>query len=381
MSFRIQNNITALNSWNHMNKNSTEMNKSLSRLSSGYRINSAADDAAGLSSSMRLRAEVSSLKVASRNAAEATSLLQVAEGAMSQIDLILNRMKELATQAASGNSGSDLSKLNSEATALSSEINRITGFTEYNDKVLLEGGFGAVALSAATNLTAANGVQYIDATNAKAGATYTVTAISATARTVSLSDGTTTQQVTYSGSLGLNDSEVLNFSNLGVKLTVNQRFAAAATAGAVPVTTSVFTTKNVLGDALFQIGSKDSANHRLGFQLSDVSTAALNNGSALSVDLSSIAGAQAALGAIDNAISHLASKRADVGTLVNRLAYAQSNLATSIENKAASESTIRDVDMASEMSNFTKNQILVQASTAMLAQANAAPQAVLSLLR
>jgi flagellin len=380
MGFRIQNNIAALNSFNHLNKNSAAMDKSLARLSSGYRINSAADDAAGLSSSMRLRAEVSSLRVASRNAAEATSLLQVAEGAMSQIDLILNRMKELATQAASGNSGSDLSKIDSEVTALENEINRITGFTEYNNSVLLEGGFGSVSLSSGGDFDGAAGVESIDVANAAAGTTFTVSALSATAHTITLSDGTTSQQLTYSAVLTENQDQILDFSDLGVKLTVNSQFAAAVTAGDI-TTASEIETAVTLGNAVFQLGSKNSADHRLGFTLADISTASLNGGSALSVDLSSTSSAQTALTDIDAAISHLASKRAEVGTLINRLSYASSNLAVSIENKTASESTIRDVDMASEMSEFTKNQILVQASTAMLAQANASPQAVLSLLR
>ena len=382
MGFRIQNNISAFNSLNYLNKNSAAMDKSLSRLSSGYRINSAADDAAGLSSSMRMRAEVSSLKVASRNAAEATSLLQVAEGAMGQIDLILNRMKELATQAASGNAGQDLSKINSEATALSSEVDRIVGFTEYNGQTLLNGGFGAVSLSstAPTDFNGAGGVEHIDITNGTVATDYTITAISDTGNTITLSNGTTSQQVSFSATLAGNDNEVLNFSDLGVSLTVNSAFKATVTAGTYD-TNSTFGTADTLGNANFQIGNENNANNRLGFTLSDVQMGALNGGSALTVDLSSLSTAQTALADIDTAISYLAGKRADVGTLVNRLNYAQSNLSVSIENKSAAESIIRDVDMAAEMSTFTKNQILVQARTSMLAQANSAPQNVLSLLR
>jgi len=382
MGFRIQNNIAAFNSLNYLNKNSSAMDKSLSRLSSGYRINSASDDAAGLSSSMRMRAEVSSLKVASRNAAEATSMLQVAEGAMSQIDLILNRMKELATQAASGNAGSDLSKINSEATALSSEVDRIVGFTEYNGQTLLDGSYGAVSLSstAPTQFVAANGVENINVTSGGVATDYTITAVSDTANTITLSNGTVSEQVSFSGTLGVNEDETLNFSSLGVSVTVNSQFKTAVTAGTY-TTAGTFGTADSLGNANFQIGNENNADNRLGFTLDNVKMAALKSGSALSVDLSSLSNAQTALADIDSAISYLAEKRADVGTLVNRLNYAQSNLSVSIENKTAAESTIRDVDMAAEMSNFTKNQILVQASTSMLAQANSAPQNVLSLLR
>lgn len=382
MGFRIQNNIAAFNSLNYLNKNSAAMDKSLSRLSSGYRINSAADDAAGLSSSMRMRAEVSSLKVASRNAAEATSLLQVAEGAMSQIDLILNRMKELATQASSGNAGQDLSKINSEATALTSEVNRIVGFTEYNGQTLLDGSYGSVSLSTGgtVDFTAANGIENIDITNASANTEYKISAIDTNAHTVTLTDGTISQQVSYSGSIAANADQTLDFSELGVKVTINDQFNEATKTNIFD-TNSEIETKAALGNANFQIGNENNSNNRLGFTLADVQMSALKNGAALSVDLSSLSSAQTALADIDTAISYLAGKRADVGTLVNRLNYAQSNLSVSIENKTAAESTIRDVDMAAEMSTFTKNQILVQASTSMLAQANSAPQNVLSLLR
>lgn len=386
MGFRIQNNIAALNSLRFMDKNTQGMNKSLERLSSGYRINNAADDAAGLSSSMRMRAEVNSLNVASRNAAEATSLLQVAEGAMGQVDLILNRMKELATQAASGNAGADLGKIDAEAQALKTELDRIVNFTEYNDTKLLDGNFGSVTLSstaAPAQLTAANGVEYIDVSNAKANAQYTVTQASGSSGTeIILSDGAgVTQALTFSTSLGVNQNEVLDFTQLGVKITVNSQFAAAMVAGTYTDGGGTIDTADVLGAANFQIGNKNDGNHRLGFNLSDISTTSLKGGATFSIDLSSTSTAQTALGDIDTAISHLAGKRADVGALINRLQYAQSNLAVSIENKSAAESTIRDVDMAAEMSTFTKNQILVQASTAMLAQANAAPQNVLSLIR
>jgi len=385
MGFRIQNNIAALNSLRFMDKNTQGMNKSLERLSSGYRINNAADDAAGLSSSMRMRAEVSSLNVASRNAAEATSLLQVAEGAMGQVDLILNRMKELATQAASGNAGADLGKIDAEAQALKTELDRIVNFTEYNDTKLLDGNFGSVTLSSTTDpvqLVAANGVEFIDVSNAKANAQYTVTQASGSGNEIILSDGAgLTQAVTFSSGLGVNESEVLDFTQLGIKITVNSQFEAAMIAGTYTDGGGTIDTADTLGAANFQIGNKNDGNHRLGFNLSDISTNALKGGAAFTIDLSSTSTAQTALADIDTSISHLAGKRADVGALINRLEYAQSNLAVSIENKTAAESTIRDVDMASEMSNFTKNQILVQASTAMLAQANSAPQNVLSLIR
>ncbi len=381
MSFRIQNNIASLNSLNHLNNNSSMMNRSLERLSSGYRINSAADDAAGMASSMRFRAEIASLQVGSRNATEATSLLQVAEGGMSQIDLILKRMKELATQAASGNAGSDLSKINTEATALESEIDRIVGFTKYNDTALLDGNFGSVTLSSTAPVifTAANGVENIDVTSAKAAQTYSITAVSASGDTVTLSDGTTSQTVSYASAVGMDPNEdfTMNFSALGIKITVNSLFATNE--GSVDTSGRIHT--KALGNATFQIGAENDANSQLGFTLTDLSRSSLAGGSSLDIDLTSQSGAQTALDDIDTAINTLATARAEVGSLINRLGYASSNLAVSIENKSASESVIRDVDMAGEMADFTKHQILLQSSTAMLAQANTAPQSVLSLIR
>jgi len=363
------------------------MNKSLERLSSGYRINTASDDAAGMAASMRFRSEISSLKVASRNAAEATSLLQVSEGAMSQIDLILNRMKELATQASSANAGDDLSKIDAEATALESEIGRIVSFTKYGGKTLLDGSFGTTALSGTpTGFVAANGIENIDVANAAADSTFYVSAMDTANNLMTITQATggaivRSQTIDYTAAttLSINEDATLNFSDLGVKITVNSDFAEGDYTTGTSGTASRFAT-GALGNATFQIGTENASSSQMAFSLSDLSLGVLANGSSADIDLSTQSTAQTALTTIDNAISYLASKRGDVGALVNRLNYAQSNLSVSIENKTASESVIRDVDMASEMSNFTKSQILVQSSIAMLAQANVAPQNIIQLL-
>ncbi len=384
---RIQNNIAAINSHRVLSTNTTTMNKSLERLSSGYRINTASDDAAGMAASMRFRSEISSLKVASRNAAEATSLLQVSEGAMSQIDLILNRMKELATQASSANAGDDLSKIDAEATALESEIGRIVSFTKYGGKTLLDGSFGTTALSGTpTGFVAANGIENIDVANAAADSTFYVSAMDTANNLMTITQATggaivRSQTIDYTAAttLSINEDATLNFSDLGVKITVNSDFAEGDYTTGTSGTASRFAT-GALGNATFQIGTENASSSQMAFSLSDLSLGVLANGSSADIDLSTQSTAQTALTTIDNAISYLASKRGDVGALVNRLNYAQSNLSVSIENKTASESVIRDVDMASEMSNFTKSQILVQSSIAMLAQANVAPQNIIQLL-
>lgn len=383
MGFRIQNNIAAMISRRHLGTSEQNMTKSLERLSSGYRINSAADDAAGLASSMRFRAEVSALKVASRNAAEATSLLQVAEGAMSQIELILVRLKELATQASSGNAGSDVTKIDAEATALENEINRIVGFTEYDGRTLLDGTFGTVALSSTdpVGFTSANGIEYVDVTGASGGTTYSVSAIDSAARSITLTDGTVSQTVSYTDidTLGSNENMVLDFTELGVKITVNDHFKEANENNQIIAGTSELYT-GASGISTFQLGERNNGYNKLGFNLPDLTLAALQGGSTFNIDLSSQATAQAALDEVSTAIDTLASARADVGALLNRVQYTASNLSVSIENKTASESVIRDVDMAMEMSEFTKNNILVQSGVSMLAQANQVPQSMLKLL-
>ncbi|MFA5182751.1 MAG: flagellin, partial [Syntrophales bacterium] len=147
MGLRIQNNIAAMNAHKQLSIADSGMTKSLERLSSGYRINKAADDAAGLAISQQFRADIASFKVASRNTAEAGSLLQVAEGAMDQIGNMLTRLKELATQAASANAGSNLDKIESEKDKLISEIDRIANSTEYAGSKLLDGTFGTASAS------------------------------------------------------------------------------------------------------------------------------------------------------------------------------------------------------------------------------------------
>ena len=368
MGLRIANNIAAMNAHRQLGVADAGLSKSLERLSSGYRINRAADDAAGLSISSNMRAEIASLNVASRNTAQASSMLQVAEGAMDQINNMLTRLKELATQAASANvTTTDRQKINSEATKLTDEIDRIADATKYNGTALINGNFGATAST--STLVASEGVASASSIDVSGvvdtSATYTVS--DATGTVVTLSNGSITQTLT-----GISTgAQTLNFDALGVKITLDNAYdSSAELSGTFTVTSS---TQNI------QVGKENDAINRIGIDIGDMQMSALNGGSALSIDLSTVSGANSALADIDTAISYVAGKRGDVGAYMNRLSYAAANLATNIENAQAAESVIRDVDMAAEMTTFTKNQILLQAGTAMLAQANMAPQSVLSL--
>ena len=482
MGLRIQNNIAAMNAHKNLQISDSAMSKSLQRLSSGYRINNAADDAAGLAISQGFRADIASFKVASRNTSEASAMLQVAEGGMDQIGNMLTRLKELATQAASANVGSsERTKINAEATALTSEIDRIANSTKYGSTALLTGTFGASqtgALGAAAVANHVTGIVDDSADNVSydfvdSGAGSIATSVKVTALGAGVTEGTYTISQTAAGIIkivnssgtvsevytGAQTGTTLTFANLGITITVTGATLATAftagtadagttltlnrtgltslnisqaeagtyditqtAAGVIRVTNSAGTASqllsfqssdttldfNVLGISfklgagfsnttmelngmqmtvaantsaagnVFQVGAQNNSDNQISLAIGGVGTASLG---LTGLDLSTATGAQTALDTIDSAVSTLSGLRGDVGASMNRLSYAAANLATTIENTQAAESVIRDVDMASEMTDFTKNQILLQAGTAMLAQANMAPQGILSLLK
>lgn len=375
MGLRIQNNIAALNAHRNLTTADTGLSKSLERLSSGYRINKAADDAAGLSISQGMRADIASYKVASRNTSEANSLLQVAEGALDQIGNMLTRLKELATQASSANAGTDLDKINAEATKLIAEIDRIAESTEYAGTKLVDGSFGVAVGTATLEASAAGGMAGISGMKASEHYTINDTTVAGGMATISITTGEVTEIVTTSVVTG-DDTKNVTFGALGLTLTINSGLAASDDmVGKITAASS--------GNASFQVGLDANGTSRIDISLGDSRQEALGKTSgsvAISaVDLSSAANAQTALTTINNAINDVSKLRGDIGAAQNQLSYASANLATVVENMTAAESVIRDVDMAAEMTTFTKNQILLQAGTAMLAQANMAPQAVLSL--
>jgi flagellin len=365
MGLRIQNNIAAMNAHRNLSISDAGLSKSLERLSSGYRINKAADDAAGLSISQAFRADIASFKVASRNASEASSLLQVAEGALDQIGNMLTRLKELATQAASANSGSNLAKIDAESDQLLLEIERIADSTEYADVSLIDGSYGVTYKGIAAQISTTKGFSGI--TGMSTSETYQLTSdVTGTAGTMILTTaaGSETKYFTVPSA---GSTTAVTFAQTGVTITVNSSFHDDMD-GKITAGTS--------GHSAFQIGAENSSNDRLSISLGNAQQAGLGIST---LDLGTAANAQKAIDSIDAAISSLNTVRGNIGAYMNRLSYASANLASTIENVSASESVIRDVDMAAEMTTFTKNQILLQAGTAMLAQANMSPQQVLSL--
>jgi flagellin len=286
-------------------------------------------------------------------------------------------MKELATQAASSNTTpSDRINIADEVDTLELEIDRIANSTKYGSSALINGSFGTTNVTTYGALASSFEVISVDVSGASALTTYNV-AISTTAvpgsRTMSIDDGTTTQTVSVAyNTIGNGSTQTLQFNNLGISVKVTAQYDTAA----APVTANGTMETGNLGESFFQVGDENNANHQISFAIGDMTTDGLN----LSLDVSSISGAQLALDDIDDAIGTLADRRADIGVTQNRFGFTIANLATSIENITASESVIRDADLAFETIAFTKNQILLQAGTAMLAQANLAPQIVLSLL-
>jgi len=372
MGLRIQNNIAAMNAHRQLSITDAALAKSQERLSSGYRINRAADDAAGLSISQSFRADIASYKVASRNTSEANSLLQVAEGAVDQIGNMLTRLKELATQAASANAGSNLDKINAEGNKLLDEIDRIAQSTEYAGTKLLNGTFGVTVSGG--SLTASKGLA--GATGLQSGITYNVVTATGSGSgkfNVTITGTVGTQKVSQTlydvAQPGTGQTNEIKFDALGLTLKINEHLGLTSDGTIVASTATA---------SVFQVGAKNTNNDQIGILIGSVTTTALG---LEQNKLDSATEAQDFLAKVDAAINTLNGVRGDIGAAQNRLGYAGANLATIIENVQAAESVIRDVDMADEMTTFTKNQILLQAGTAMLAQANTAPQQILSLFR
>ncbi len=366
MALRINTNVAALNAHRQLVNTDSAMSASMEKLSSGYRINRASDDAAGLAVANRLRTTGKSLTVATRNVSEAKAMVNVAEGAANQLQGILERMKELATQSASANASNDRDKIQAEFSALSLEITRITDNTNYQGTVLLKGGFGnGLCGTTTTGFAEANGATTNDIkVNGAAAGTYT---ISSGSGYLQLTDGTSTQRVSTIDS----HAGVANFSLFGISITLNSQNDGDDLAGVINVTAGT-------SGGVFQVGSGASSDNQIGLTIGNLTLSALGLNVASVADQSS---AQTALTTVDSAINTLVGVQGNMGAAINRMTYTYTNLQVSIENMAASESVIRDVDMAAEMVSFTKSQIMMQAGTAMLAQANTSSQNILTLMR
>ena len=490
---RIQHNIAALNSYRQLSGNNSAVSKNLEKLSSGYRINRAGDDAAGLAISEKMRAQITGLETAQKNANDGISLVQTAEGALTEVHSMLNRMVELADQSANGtyDNETDRANLQKEVKSLLDEVDRIADSTNFNGINLLDGSLATTELNVAATssfggnapaitenpatgaesvIKAAAGsdtkdhtltIEYADAsgklhsvdvkytadaTDGKASGTSIAAAIKGNGELSSVFDveddtnGNVTLKSKVTGSEG---AKVTNVSSddtgkitkgdvtagedatvtvksttvaaVGDKIVLNGKTyefvkdtaTKPTTDGATAVIIGVNPADTVanLNKALEQDGIKVSSTDAKAFTFS-----AIQNGKGLTlqigdtaedfnqltvsvgsmkakslgiadVDISTQAGAQTAVSKIKDAINSVSSTRGDLGAIQNRLEHTINNLSVTTENMTAAESRIRDTDMAKEMMSYTKNNILVQASQAMLAQANQIPQGVLQLLQ
>lgn len=456
---RINTNVAALNSYNKLSNTQNNLSKSLSRLSSGKRINGAADDAAGLAISEKMNSQTRGLAQAQRNAQDGISMIQTAEGALKETHSILQRMRELSVQSANDtNTEADRAEIQEEVNQLNSELDRISSTTEFNTKKLLNGeagisvGDGSIVGNASATADTAPGTFDVEV-NALATTAQDVTVTDTDDGAVEASDtvaqaGTLTingtdVEVTATDTVqdvmdsinsisgvkaSINDSDQLQIESTDVGADASLTISASADAiigddawnttaadesgtnaslttlddpdgtdisGDVTVDGNDInvtkgsgkglsfkakeageaTTIDVGGTLAFQIGS--NSGQTMNVSINDVSTSSLG---VSNLDVTTTEGADDAITSLDEAIATVSSERSRLGAYQNRLDHTINNLNTAEENLTAAESRISDVDMAKEMMNMSKQQILSQAGTAMMAQANQLPQGVLQLL-
>lgn len=372
---RINTNVAANEAYRNLGKVNSDVQSSMAKLSSGFRINKAGDDAAGLGIANKLRADTRALSQAAKNAEQANSLLAVAEGGLGTVGKILERMKELATQSASDNTDTDgRTRIQAEFVALRSEITRLVDTTKFQGKALLNGGFGnSVDTNVANSdaLDAGTGLFEAQISGTAAG-TYTFAQAADGELTLDDGNGNTQTVSVVAG------RQTVTFDSFGITLELDANFDETAAAGTLDGTAIVVDAGTDGGS--FMIGSSGaySTDDNISLSSLDISVATLG------IDADSLAtrtGAQTALSNIDDAIGVVNEAIGEVGAAQNRIGYALEAVRTQITNFTAAESVIRDVDMAEEMTKFSKNQILSQAGTAMLAQANQSAQGILQLLR
>ena len=425
---RVQHNIPAMNSYRNYNNNAKAINKNLEKLSSGYRINRAGDDAAGLAISEKMRAQITGLEVAQKNAKDGISMVQTAEGALTEVHSMLNRMYALAEQAGNGTYDNtvDRTQLDKEVSKLRQEIDRIGKTTNFNGTKLFAGeqmdatlsintlagatigsavatdtslnsqsitltavqtttGIKALQLDAPSGYRFAtshgadegvnigdngsrnNRVQLLDATG-----TISLTLVDVTDRTKSVSFELDMSAFapTTSAATG-----TLTFSNIQSSAGTYTAPTENTAQGNAPTNVSL----SAKGIDLW-VGDFPDSNNKINVQLGQISSLSLGIDS-LNVNLTSQAAALDSLSYIKDAIDYVSDMRGTLGAAQNRLEHTINNLSVMQENIQDAESTIRDTDVAEEMMKYTKNSILVQSAQAMLAQANQQPQSVLQLLQ
>ncbi len=401
----INTNTMSLNAQRNLSTSGGSLATTIQRLSSGLRINSAKDDAAGLAISERFTTQIRGLDVAIRNANDGISLAQVAEGSLSEVGNNLQRVRELAVQASNAtNSASDRKALQAEVTQLVSEIDRVAKQADFNGTKLLDGSFTSQLFQVGAN--AGQAIAIDNVVNAKADSlgaatfanVYTGTALAAADKATA--DTVFSQLQISVTAPGAAAATTIDIGDISVKAGESISAATAAAINGKLGETGVLASLNAGAISLASV--KDGQTFALAFAgpanaaatpatlanlgLTQTSTAGgtltgAGNSFVKDLNVTTVEGAQQALSIVDKALESVNSTRADLGAIQNRFTSVVANLQTSSENLSASRSRIRDTDFAKETAELTRTQILQQAGTAMLAQANQVPQNVLSLLR
>ncbi len=382
MALSINTNVASLNAQRNVAKSQEGLATSLQRLSTGLRINSAKDDSAGLAISERFSSQIRGLNQAARNANDGISLVQTAEGALSEVGNNLQRIRELAVQASNGtNTQVDRDALNAEVTQLKSEIQRVSEQTNFNGTKLLDGSFSGVAFQVGAN----------------AGETITIASIANTqvaslggtinrySASVSASAMTSFATAIPAGGLTINGTDVgaiaagANSQERAGQITeaINRVSSTTGVGASYDATSGQVTLTSA---AAVTVGGASGTVAISGFAAGSVGTSTPAVG-VNSVNVSSFTGAQDAIAMMDSALKAVNTARGNLGAVQNRFSSTIANLQTTSENLSASRGRIVDADFAAETANLSKGQILQQAGTAMLSQANSLPQGVLGLLR
>ena len=376
MALSVNTNVAAMNAYRNLSGTQGSLGSSLEKLSSGFRINRAADDAAGLAISEGMRSQIGGMKQAARNAQDGISLVQTAEGALQETHAILQRMRDLSVQAANDTNNADArNNITTEMKQLQQELGRIAESTTFNGKQLLDGTAGVFNFQVGANgddssrivvdLVGANVAGVAERLETGGGATFEVlTPTDVTGDMVFEADvngSTVTATVTLTAA-----GDYKTVGDVARALNADAGFAASFSASVDKDNQLVVKSK--------QGGTVDTAT---------APGTGVDNGAAVAggLNVGTHVGAREAIDAIDAEIATISTARANLGAYQNRFDHTIKNLNVAVENLSASESRIRDTDMAQEMMSFTRSQILSQAGTAMLAQANQIPQGVLQLLR
>ncbi|MEE1217410.1 MAG: flagellin [Agathobacter sp.] len=395
----VQHNMQAANANRMLNVTTSAQSKSTEKLSSGYRINRAADDAAGLTISEKMRKQIKGLDRASTNAQDGVSAVQTAEGALTEVHSMLQRMNELATQSANGtNSETDRKAIQDEVDQLTTEIDRVSETTKFNETYLLKGDSKTTKdVNFYKSGYAMPNDLFLEGSTSKITNTDDLKAALAAGKKVykEAAAATGTKQAdNLIAKKGIDYAYVTKlYDGAGKELSADEAAAATgevyadkdqkvkvADTGAAAKTAGFITTETVNDDLKFNlhVGADSEMTNKIGVTIQSMSSAGIG---VKGLDVSTEDDATNAIDTITNAIQKVSSQRSSLGAVQNRLEHTINNLDNVVENTTSAESRIRDTDMAKEMVNYSKNNILAQAGQSMLAQANQSNQGVLSLLQ